>query len=418
MNRLAIIADDLTGAADAAGAFAARGLTTILVLDDNGLPDAGSADVVALSTDSRRRSVDDAADRTRRAAKQVSATVDLGAPCSIYKKIDSTLRGHPGPELAAVMEALGIDRALIAPAFPAQGRTVIGGCLLIDGVPLERTDFAPARLEPGPVAGSDLAARFAVGPSAIRMASIDVVRSDSAALLSTLQAPGIVIADAAWEDDLRSLARRALQAKIPLCCGSAGLARALAEAMPHSSIPPPLIHTKRSGPILVVAASRHPRTVRQIDAAVRHGAGGPLLIEPDPDQIAHPRLEHGSTLDAILTGLSEGRTVVLSVSRTGDARATPPAIVRGLGLLTHAIAQTVSLGGLIVTGGDAALGVVSALGASAIQVLGEVEPGIPWGMSLGGDADGLPIVTKAGGFGREETLTAAIDYLSHLTRWS
>ena len=55
MTRLAVLADDLTGALDAAAPFAARGITTVVALGLDGLDAAlaSGADVVGVSTDSR-----------------------------------------------------------------------------------------------------------------------------------------------------------------------------------------------------------------------------------------------------------------------------------------------------------------------------------------------------------------------------
>ncbi|MCY3757134.1 MAG: hypothetical protein OXG96_05375, partial [Acidobacteria bacterium] len=62
------------------------------------------------------------------------------------------------------------------------------------------------------------------------------------------------------------------------------------------------------------------------------------------------------------------------------------------------------LGATILVGGDTALKVYEQCGARGIRVLGDVVPGIPWGRWIGGRLDGLPLVTKAGGFGDPDTL--------------
>src|SRR5205814_4669044 len=74
------------------------------------------------------------------AAKVVTAAVssllvpeDDAAPRWVYKKIDSMLRGHPRAELLALMAALGESRGVVAPAFPAEGRTTRDGRQYIAG---------------------------------------------------------------------------------------------------------------------------------------------------------------------------------------------------------------------------------------------------------------------------------------------
>ena len=136
MPQIAIIADDLTGAADTGARFAQAGLVTIVALS----PEAScpESDVRAISTESRHLAQDQAVTMARLAAERVRVACQPDEVAWAYKKIDSTLRGHPGLELAAVMEVLDLERVLVAPAFPAQGRTTVGGQQLVDGTPAGR----------------------------------------------------------------------------------------------------------------------------------------------------------------------------------------------------------------------------------------------------------------------------------------
>ena len=47
-----------------------------------------------------------------------------------------------------------------------------------------------------------------------------------------------------------------------------------------------------------------------------------------------------------------------------------------------------------------------------LWLTGEVQPGIGAGSLIGGARPGLRVATKAGGFGGEDALAAAIGYLS------
>ncbi|MCD0504804.1 nucleotide-binding domain containing protein, partial [Bordetella petrii] len=63
--------------------------------------------------------------------------------------------------------------------------------------------------------------------------------------------------------------------------------------------------------------------------------------------------------------------------------------------------------GVVATGGDGASAVLDALQAGGIALVDEVTGGVPLGTLTGGPAAGLPIVTKAGGFGAEDVLIRA-----------
>ena len=116
MNRLRILADDLTGALDCAAAFGA-GVPVHL-----GQPASAAApglDVVATAT----RDV---------GLAQMQA---LLAPCVpwlqgadiAFKKVDSLLRGNTLDEVDWLARQGGFRGLVMAPAFPSQGRVTLGG---------------------------------------------------------------------------------------------------------------------------------------------------------------------------------------------------------------------------------------------------------------------------------------------------
>lgn len=126
MTRLAVLADDLTGALDATAPFAARGLRTVVALGPDGLAAAlaSGADIVGVSTDSRETTPDEA----RQAVAACVALLPSGL--SIFKKVDSRLKGNVEAEL----DAIPFSWALVVPAIPAFARVVRDGCVVGFGV--------------------------------------------------------------------------------------------------------------------------------------------------------------------------------------------------------------------------------------------------------------------------------------------
>src|SRR5262245_29721087 len=132
----AIIADDLTGACDTALQFATAGYRSALAIDARSL---GRAAIEALAIDTRSR-----ASAPGEAYVQVAQTlrcVRAAGIDAVYKKVDSTLRGNVGSELQALLDERRAEVILLAPAFPAQGRAVLNGELLVGGRPLATTPF-------------------------------------------------------------------------------------------------------------------------------------------------------------------------------------------------------------------------------------------------------------------------------------
>src|SRR5258708_31374563 len=140
MPRVLILADDLSGAADCGIACVHAGLSAMVSLGTPRDADA-AADVLSLDAHTRVLSADAAADRMRRLV-----TLYAGERSTLlFKKIDSTLRGHLGAELAAVLKARRTvvpgAVAIMAPAFPSNGRTTVGGLHYVHGSPLHESDL-------------------------------------------------------------------------------------------------------------------------------------------------------------------------------------------------------------------------------------------------------------------------------------
>jgi hypothetical protein len=60
-------------------------------------------------------------------------------------------------------------------------------------------------------------------------------------------------------------------------------------------------------------------------------------------------------------------------------------------------------------GGDGARETLAQLGASGIRIVDSLVEGIPFGVVVGGEADGTPVFTKAGGFGAEDALVRCVE---------
>lgn len=139
-NNIGIIADDLTGANDTALQFHNHGCNTQMILELSG--EIANKDLIqcwAISTESRNIPSFEAFDAVEQAASFMQKELNIE---HFYKKIDSTLRGNIARETIAMLNVLEMDAAIIAPAFPNEGRITIGGYQLLKGVPIERTELA------------------------------------------------------------------------------------------------------------------------------------------------------------------------------------------------------------------------------------------------------------------------------------
>lgn len=421
-----LLADDLTGAADSGAQFARAGRRALLTLRPAPTP---PADVHIFTSETRSLPTAD------QAAQEVSRLLRICPPESaalLYKKIDSTLRGHAAAELAALMAAAGERRALIAPAFPALQRVTRAGRVWAGGLPLEETPFAHE------AAGGDL--RLVFGAEACLL-PLALVRGDEAALRAALRtSAGLVIGDAETEADLLRLARAALAEGVRVWCGSAGLAGALAGCLAPSTPPPPhpKPHAAGGRPILAVAGSRHPASRAQVNAAQQAGAAV-VYLPPGGQSDAALEERWAAQLAAALRG---GRPAVLTVGDASDVSClsqtnlhsdvdygyaqslagrsdapdlprpiSPQAMAARLARITALVVTATRPGALFLTGGETARAVCAALGCTRLWLGGEVLPGLPFSRVDDGACAGLTLVTKAGGFGAPDALHQVFDLL-------
>lgn len=131
---IAILADDYTGAAEVAGVGHRYGLAAEVQTRRQ----PSQAGLVVVDTDSR--GLHEAA--AAHLVGQIACRAIAARPEWLFKKVDSVLRGPVAAELAAVLAAAGLDRALLVAGNPHSGRLIEGGRYTIAGVPLAQTEFA------------------------------------------------------------------------------------------------------------------------------------------------------------------------------------------------------------------------------------------------------------------------------------
>ncbi len=386
---LLILADDLTGAADSAARCCAVGLSATVVLDAADLAaDWPTTQVIALNSDSRQLTAAAASQAVR---QLISALPMLPANTTWYKKIDSLLRGNVSAEIDALLPwvtpAGAQPCALVCPAFPAQGRGVAGGQLI-----------APASIAL-PVAPSLTAVLAQSSQCPVARLSLEWVRAGQAALqteIAHLLTAGaqIIAADALTDDDLARLVS-AMITVVPhaLLCGSAGLMGALARQWVNPLVvQSPTIVSPASGPILTVMGSGSAMAHAQVAALARHGQ---VTVQQVDDDFA---LTAGDAQGNWLLHLPPPTAQTMLEGST--ARAHADRLAAAALTAIHALQPTL----LILTGGDTAVSVLTQLGLTRLEVVGELLPGIP--LLVGYDANGQPrqVITKSGSFGDEQTL--------------
>lgn len=340
MTRIAIIADDLTGALDAASPFACRGGLTLCFTEPDAIDvDAAiDADVISVSTNSRHMPPERAATTVRAAAEKIRAL----APDIVLKKIDSRLKGNVAVECDAVASVFDLRRLLVVPAAPDVGRHVRQGA--VEGAGVTQ-----------PLQVSSLFARSA----------------------NQINCPDVP-SRAVLQDIAQSFLRR--RDALPVC--SRGFAVALADCLFAGDIAE---NTSLTTPWLVAIGSRDPVTVEQ-RLALCDGAEFDCFEAP------------GGKIEIQLPS-SQALLLYCSDRQLQPAETVAIQFADGVRRVSAAIRP----GTLLCSGGDTARAVLHAFGQTRLHLLGEAAPGLPMSrITLAGQD--VIFISKSGGFGGRSTL--------------
>jgi uncharacterized protein YgbK (DUF1537 family) len=406
---IVIIADDLTGAADSAVQFRQAGFSAVvLARPAKHLARLTGAQVVSLSLNTR----DASPASVRRIWERQAPTIRrMARGALVYQKIDSTLRGHPALEVRLLRDCLGASAAIIVPAFPKLGRTTIDGVHRVHGIPLADTEFA--RPQSRTRATSHLPALLAPGdvkppvhlPWQVIDGGVDIVAPWLQDRLA--ESCQLITADAADERhlDILTQAILPLAAKV-LMVGSAGWAERLAIAYQS------LLTDMPVGPgVLGIVGSLSAIATRQVQIASQTG----VRVVPFPSSITHTLPgEPASDWQSLVQALAAGCHAIIWTHpddlRTASHRAGQR-VLRALAVKVRELLSTMPVSGLVLVGGDTAQAILRALHASGLRLVGEVAPGLPYGRLLDGPLAGLPVATKAGGFGGDTALVDGLKFL-------
>lgn len=400
-----IIADDLTGAADAGVAFAEEHRPVRLMFRPPLAPQRESA---AAAT-----AIDTASRDANAAIARREFTTLLGALATddeIFNKVDSMLRGHIRLQIETLYEWFPDHAIVVAPAFPRVGRFTRRGVQYIHDLPLHRAGmWAVERIAP-PRSVPDLLGRL---PH--KRVELAAVRLGGAALLTAFDpgknAQSVLVCDAETDQDLDNIvwAGRHCTRQV-VWVGSGGLAAALARDYRRRSERPavrlattggPAGPRRSCGPCLTVVGSAADAARRQAHAlATSRGAS---LLELPSDLLASADNAALSAVGQCLLGHASSGDVVVTL-RGPFARDCAVAIQSSLAAAVAPVVNCASV--VILVGGSTARAIVDAWGIGFLELVRELEPGVVLAHASG--AAHVDVITKAGAFGDDFTLIRAL----------
>jgi D-threonate/D-erythronate kinase len=437
-----VIADDLTGALDSglqvrnSGEEVSVLFRTHRIIQKTPGISGNASCVFFFDTESRNCS----SRAARRRLLRTLSHIEYAKASIIYKKIDSTLRGNIGVELDTLLKRGACELIVVAPALPFNERVTIDGIHYVKGVELKKTEMAKDLH--APIESSSIPEILSASSSVqVGLITLPLVRAGAAklsdeVLLLFQKGYRIIVVDAEVDSDLEAIAKAVTMVpKRVLPCGSAGLLRAYyAEFQKHfdeesrgdgtgdMNTEVELRESVLRKSVVVVSASLSEATKRQIEWALAHDPDI-CLYRPDRELLFSSYRSRQKlirrTVEEMVDVMKAGRSVILDgagerVVSIMDRRSEKKflresrIILTSLSAIARAVLRAVPVGGLVLTGGDTAVAVSAYSGAVGLRITGQIEPYVPKGTFIGGEFDGLSVVTKAGGFGSDRTLFTAI----------
>lgn len=408
--KIGAIADDLTGATDLALILSRAGFSVLQVVGVPETSDFSTADAVVVSLKSRTIAAAEAVEQSLAAARALLG----GGASQLYFKycstFDSTDAGNIGPVTDALLDLLGEKGTIACPAFPANGRTIYQGHLFVGDRLLSESSMRDHPLTPmrDPDLVRVLARQSRKAVSLVPLATVRAGALDDA--FAALD--GVAIVDAIDDDDLMRIGKAA--AGLKLVTGGSGAAMGLPAnfgAVPGSA--PQIDWPEGRGVVLAGSCSK--ATLGQVDHYMRLGAPA-LAISPALIQSGQVTLDQA---EAFVRDSRHGLPPLVYSSATHEAVAEQQRqfgqmaageIVEhfhaGLArrLLAHGFTR------FLVAGGETSGAVVGGLGARALQIGPEIDPGVPWTCATTSDAP-LALALKSGNFGTEDFFSKAWSHL-------
>lgn len=425
---IGIVADDLTGANDTALQFFIKGSNTEIIFDtDENIQNHPNIGTFALTTESRNIDAKEAAQKVWEGAKKLKENLSVEY---FYKKIDSTLRGNIAVETLAMLDAIGYDAAVIAPAFIREGRITIGGYQLLKGVPIERTDAA--RDSYAPIYDSYIPdiLKKQVNESfydSIATIQLNVVAKGAGPITSKLNelvsgGKKLIVIDAVSAIDLEQVVLAISKSQFNILpVGSAGLANALGNVWLPLNNSEPVQKIIPKLPKLILSGSKNSMTTAQINK---------LLLDDDINNVYSIDLKLQDILsndsdamaERIIHNFGKDNIVIAHVSKiqdeTQEEKGKEKLIDEGItkemlaSMITDYLAniaqkvKKMSECILITIGGETSYKCTNAVNCEYLQVVDSILPAI----SLCMDSNAGFIVTKSGNMG---SITALVDIVNY-----
>lgn len=423
MPHTIVIADDVTGANDIGIMYAKAGLRALVYSYGKGekrgyLP----CDTLIIDTDSRFDTKEEAYRKVYNALQgcpKEDTVQFIDKQCSVF-------RGNIGAEFDAMMDALGEDFAVVVLGFPNNGRTTLHHIHYVYGVRLEDSQFKNDPVHP--MSCSDLV-EILQSQTKRKVGAIDYEVYEGGtdaikeALLKAREHYNYVIMDVRDNEDLELLAKSLKDQR--MICGSSALSEYLARLEAKSAGKGKMENPARGRhKVFCMAGSLTPQTIAQ--TVYMKQKGYPVFTldtrklidrkerEQELNGLYEKVKQAFKTQDFVMIhSMNQPEEVAETkalASRAGIGNTEMSTLVSSaLSEVTKRAVEEYQLRRIIVCGGDTSASICAQLQIGGMQVLEEIEAGLPTCVSV--EEPYYRMVLKSGSFGSEDFVEKAMEKL-------
>lgn len=428
MAQCVVIADDLTGA-NATGVLLKKSnysAYTVLNSERIDLTLLSDSDCIIYPTDSRSIDTSIAYNRVYNVAKLLK-----GDNVKVYsKRIDSTLRGNLGSETDAILDALGDDFiAIAAPCFPEANRIVAGGYMLVNTVPLHKT--AAATDPKNPVNTSSVQEVFKKQTKypvkSLYIGDIMKGKKYIAKKIKEFKIEGVrtIIFDCISKEDLDVISNGVIEAGVKFVAVDPGTFTA---TISRKLITPNEL--KKQNKVLATIGSVNEVAKLQVDELflAQNVLNVYVVTKELVEGLDRRNKEINRVIDEIIDNCEDyGVCTVIGDGIMPENRLDLDSYARrfkkskedisnyindSLAEITYQIlTRNNNFRGIYTSGGDITVAISKRFRSYGIRLLSEVVPLASYGEFIGGDFNGLNVITKGGMAGDKKSLNECIQYL-------
>lgn len=435
MSRIIMVADDLTGANANGSLLANKGFSAATCLNES-LWDAqyfSDFDAVTLNTDSRLIPEKMAWQKVYEGFRLLLTD---SSPKVLAKRIDSTLRGNLGAEIDAALSAVDDSSlssepalAVVVPSFPASSRFAVGGYLVVNGIPLEKSPIAKDPIRPITTSRFVELIRQQIEKPVDYISLNTVLKGaeETRKEIEKLRNAGnrIICCDAVTNENIAVIAEALKNVTYPVIAVDPGPFTA---AMADARVPPKA-RLELEDHTLVIVGSVTELVQRQMEAL--RLARKCVIPRVDCRALVNQETRNKTIQDTIEQIVSKAGTAevygVCTVERSEDIVSLDD-MAKENGIPVHAVSERINtglaeigeallgkkellLGGIYTSGGEVTVAMARQLKASGFSVRDEVLPLAVYGRLIGGKYPNLSMVTKGGFVGDSNSIVECVNYL-------